>query len=257
MVLVERLVEEMRALADSAQVRPLNFPALRERVARRRRRQIAVVGAAGSAIVLTGLLVLAGSTDLLGAQDTLQPAAPTAAPTAPEPVPDRPTPAPLSPSPMEPPVTLTADPSPPPPAPSAPAPPPPTTPALTPPAAPPPSDPGAGLRGRQFTAFERTRAGQPEPFLDGTTLEVQFAPAQEGSMRWRAGCNDAGTDVDITPDRLLLGPIASSARGCDEARERQDDQIGAFFAGNPAWLLTDGELVLTSGDVVIRLRQTR
>lgn len=116
------------------------------------------------------------------------------------------------------------------------------------------STPADELMGRTFTSTGATTGGEPRPLVDGEPIRLTFERSQRrDSVGWRATCNGAGSSVEITPDRLLLGPIASTAMGCPKPSAEQDEWLSEFFEADPEWVLDDGKLTLTAGDSVIEL----
>lgn len=114
------------------------------------------------------------------------------------------------------------------------------------------STPADELMGRTFISTEATTRGEPRPLVDGEPIRLTFERSQRrDSIGWSATCNSAGSTVEITPDRLEIGTIASTLMGCPPHEARQDGWLGDFFAADPEWVLDDGKLTLTSGDSVI------
>jgi len=112
----------------------------------------------------------------------------------------------------------------------------------------------AALLARRFQAVERTRAGRAWPLLEGTSLSLDFA-ADPQHMTFFAGCNVYGTNLDITPTRLLgAQPSSNTLALCHGAAQRQNDDVSAFFEAGPAWQLDGDVLSLSAGDVSIVLR---
>lgn len=128
---------------------------------------------------------------------------------------------------------------------------------VTPPAAPTASqDPGVPLWDTSWLAVERTRAGQPWPFLEDGAWTVGFDSADASVMRWRGACNFTGGPVVVESTRLVVSdePRAGSAIGCDEARNAEDQAAARFFGADPTWERSGDILTLVQGDVLLRLR---
>lgn len=71
---------------------------------------------------------------------------------------------------------------------------------------------------------------------------------------WRASCNQAGADVQVEVDRLLIGEVTSTAMGCEtEQQTKQDAGLADFFASDPSWALDGRRLTLESGSVEAEL----
>jgi hypothetical protein len=115
--------------------------------------------------------------------------------------------------------------------------------------------PPGPLSGRTFISTAVTENRAPRPLVPGTRIEVRFTehtPTGQPGVVWRAGCNTWGSDVEITPDRLILGQIGGTQGPCREDLQEQDERLATFFDSDPRWRLND-RLVLTSGGTVIEL----
>lgn len=93
-------------------------------------------------------------------------------------------------------------------------------------------------------------SGDGTSFVTPVTVEFRGSDA----MSWSAACNTAGGDVEITSDRLVVGPIASTEIGCPGRRARQDRDLVAFFDSDPTWQLEGDRLTLSADSVVAVLR---
>lgn len=131
------------------------------------------------------------------------------------------------------------------------------TPAAAPPAELAPEDPRLRLVGKTFTGTTVTEGGKPRPLVDDTDITITFEHnpnSGDDVARWNAGCNNAGSPVDISADRLDIGPDGGSTdAGCPQANYDQDDWLRAFFHADPFWTLDNGTLTLTVDDAVITL----
>jgi heat shock protein HslJ len=122
------------------------------------------------------------------------------------------------------------------------------------------SEQAAGdLWGRAFSSTTATENGEPRPLLPDTRIEITFEKREDyGVVRWQAGCNTIGADVEITADQLLLvrTPL-STAIGCSGSHHAQDRWLTRFFESDPRWQLSDGRLSLASGETAIDLAAER
>jgi META domain len=116
--------------------------------------------------------------------------------------------------------------------------------------------PPTPLSRRPFISTAVTENGAPRSLVPGTRIEVRFMEhtlTGQPGVGWRAGCNTFGSDVEIAPDRLILGDIGGTAAGCpSEDLHEQDDWLARFFDSDPRWRLND-RLVITSDGTVITL----
>ncbi len=111
------------------------------------------------------------------------------------------------------------------------------------------------LWGRTFASVAVTEDNRPRPLVADTRIELTFEKrGDEGGMRWQAGCNIAGSSVEIAAERLLVGDeIAGTSQGCRDELHEQDEWLMGFFRSDPHWELHDERLTLTSGVIVIEL----
>ena len=70
------------------------------------------------------------------------------------------------------------------------------------------------------------------------TLEAQAISAD-------AGCNGMGSSLQITPDRLLVGPIISTQMFCDGVME-QERAVGKLLGASPHYKVEGETLTLTA-----------
>ena len=113
------------------------------------------------------------------------------------------------------------------------------------------------LWGRTFVSRSVTDDGSRVELVDGTRIRVSFEQRRAGdSVRWHAGCNTAGGKVAVSPDRLDVTEIASTAVGCPDERQRQDAWVNRFFGSRPFWRLAGDRLTLRVDDTVIRFRES-
>jgi heat shock protein HslJ len=97
------------------------------------------------------------------------------------------------------------------------------------------------LVGRTFVSTADW-SGEGSSFSTPVTVEFK----DDGGLTWRAQCNTAAADVEITPDRLDVGQISSTEMGCAEPAMQQDDELAAFFEADPDWSLDGNRLTLSS-----------
>ncbi|MCL4287916.1 MAG: META domain-containing protein [Thermoleophilia bacterium] len=110
---------------------------------------------------------------------------------------------------------------------------------------------GTDLSGRTFVSTEDW-SGSGSSF--STPVTVTFEAG--GGLTWKADCNTAGADVEVTADRLLVGQIAATEIGCPGRPAKQDRDLGAFFASDPTWGLDGDRLTLSGGGVEAVLQAT-
>jgi heat shock protein HslJ len=111
-----------------------------------------------------------------------------------------------------------------------------------------------GLWDRTFVSVTVTEGDEPRQLVPDTRIEVTFEEREnQGVVRWAAGCNAFGGEVEITADRLLLGEVGGTEMGCRDQFQEQDEWLLGFFDSDPHWRLSDDRLTLTSGETVIEL----
>lgn len=116
----------------------------------------------------------------------------------------------------------------------------------------------ADLWGRTFISTVVTEDGEPRPLVPDTRIRVTFEEREErGVVRWEAGCNTFGGEVEIGAERLLVGEITGTEIGCPDELHEQDNWLGGFLGSDPRWRSSDDRLTLTSGDTVIELEVSR
>jgi heat shock protein HslJ len=107
------------------------------------------------------------------------------------------------------------------------------------------------LAGRTFVSTAAW-SGEGSSFSSPVTVDFK----DDGGMTWRARCNTAAADVEITADRLEVGRIASTEMGCEASAMKQDAELSAFFAADPSWSLDGNRLTLSSaqGSIEVALQ---
>lgn len=107
---------------------------------------------------------------------------------------------------------------------------------------------GAELRDRTFVST-KDRSGAGSAFSAPVTVWFEG----ERRLSWKADCNTAGADVEITADRLIVGQIMSTEIGCPGRPAEQDRDLAAFFESDPRWSLDGDRLILSSDSVEVTL----
>jgi heat shock protein HslJ len=110
------------------------------------------------------------------------------------------------------------------------------------------------LVGREFVYTAVTENGEPRPLEPDTKITISFRSEKDrDTLSWVAGCNHAGSDVEITDDQLVIDGrrITTTLIGCPRPLTAQDAWLWEFFDADPKWNLTEAELTLTSGDTEI------
>jgi heat shock protein HslJ len=108
------------------------------------------------------------------------------------------------------------------------------------------------LRGKTFLATSVTDDGKPRALLPDTELSVEFT--DDGRLIAQAGCNTMQGPVTTAGGKLELGgELASTAMGCDQARNEQDAFVAEVLRASPSWQLTGDRLTITSGTTTLDL----
>ena len=131
--------------------------------------------------------------------------------------------------------------------------PPPTSapPTPAPPTADPPNANEPNLDGRQFISISVTKGGVAHALVEGTVIRLTF---QGNNISGQAGCNTMGGTFTVVDGKLFWQGGGMTEMGCDPARHAQDDWLSQFLGSQPLFSLVGDDLVLTSGDTVITLR---
>jgi heat shock protein HslJ len=115
---------------------------------------------------------------------------------------------------------------------------------------------------RQYLATSISRGGEelglvtpPPDTIEITGLRVEFGEWCRGGFF--AGCNRHGWIWTIADGRLRIDGIDSTIVGCNADLAGQDTWLAQFFESDPFIRVTREEVVLESGDTVIRLRERR
>jgi heat shock protein HslJ len=111
-------------------------------------------------------------------------------------------------------------------------------------------DQSAGLlRGQAFASTAVTEDGEPRALVAGTRIRLRFGAGED--LRWYAGCNHFGADVEIAADIVVVGQIAGTEIGCPAELQEQDEWVAGFLGSDPGWHVSDGGLTLTTDEGVI------
>jgi heat shock protein HslJ len=105
---------------------------------------------------------------------------------------------------------------------------------------------GSQLTGRAFVSTEITG----RDLVTGTRLQLAFP--ETGKFTANTGCNHLFGDVSFDGGRLSVSETGSTAMGCDEPRQKQDDWLIAFLKAGPALAVAGDNLVLTGNTEVIK-----
>ncbi|MEX2012018.1 MAG: META domain-containing protein [Chloroflexota bacterium] len=109
----------------------------------------------------------------------------------------------------------------------------------------------APLEGRTFLSTGVTDKGAARPLVPGTTIRLTFA--KDGALGVNAGCNHMGGTYRMDGSTLRFEGGAMTDMGCDEPRHKQDEWVSGFLGSRPTVALAGNDLILTAGDVAIRL----
>lgn len=109
----------------------------------------------------------------------------------------------------------------------------------------------AGLWERDFVSSAVVEEGKPRPLVPGSRIDLDFTGPKDSGIGWNAGCNGHGAPVQISAEKLHLGPIAGTLMGCQSALEKQDDWLAEFFESNPTWELEGNRLTLVADGTTI------
>jgi heat shock protein HslJ len=87
-------------------------------------------------------------------------------------------------------------------------------------------DPVVELDGRDFL-LESSEGYEP---VAGTSISIRF---DEGNFNFSGGCNTHSGPYTLCDGALCVSEFGSTAIGCDQALEAQDQALAAFFASTP------------------------
>ena len=116
---------------------------------------------------------------------------------------------------------------------------------------------GAGFADRAYRATSVVDDGSPRWKGDATTILVAFQRNRgRDGVAWKANCNHAGANVEVTHNRLVTSQAASTAIGCTDERHAEDAWLAAFFGADPHYSVDEEvDLVLFDDDTRIELRE--
>ncbi|HEY7600234.1 MAG TPA: META domain-containing protein [Candidatus Limnocylindrales bacterium] len=106
------------------------------------------------------------------------------------------------------------------------------------------------LDGRQFLSVDVSVNGAPLTLVPGTRIRISFDGTNIGAS---AGCNHLGGSYRLDGGRLVVGQLAMTEMGCDPARHDQDTWLSTFLGSQPQVHLAGADLVLETGETVVRL----
>jgi heat shock protein HslJ len=109
----------------------------------------------------------------------------------------------------------------------------------------------AALDGRTFLSTQVMDGGADRPLVPGTRIRLTFRNGTD--LGASAGCNTIGGSYRVTNGVLVFEGGGMTEMGCDEPRHAQDEWLAGFLASQPTAALSGNELVLTSGQVTVRL----
>ena len=102
----------------------------------------------------------------------------------------------------------------------------------------------------------RIEQARSEPLLDRRRARLEFGP--DGRLSGHTSCNTLHATFMLEGDRLMIGPIATTRMGCNEAgREQEDRVLTALELARTARVRPDGLLELRDEDGRGVLRATR
>jgi heat shock protein HslJ len=107
-----------------------------------------------------------------------------------------------------------------------------------------------GLDGRTFLSTSVTEAGKPRPLVAGTRITLRFGG---GQVHAEAGCNLMSGPVRFSGDRLVVGDLAVTEKGCAPELHAQDQWLNKLLRASPTWRLTGSQLALTDGGTEVRM----
>lgn len=107
------------------------------------------------------------------------------------------------------------------------------------------------LAGRTFTSTQVTEDGARRELVEGTLIQLVFD--RGGLLSATAGCNSMAGEVVVDDERLLIGELAVTEIGCDDARHDQDEWLAEILDGDPGFELDLDVLRITSGPTTIEL----
>jgi heat shock protein HslJ len=102
---------------------------------------------------------------------------------------------------------------------------------------------------RAFLSTEVSVGGKRSDVLGGVRVRLAFA--RDGELQAGVGCNELSGPADLSDHRLRVR-LGTTDMSCGAVRA-QESWLGEFLRSEPAWQLDGHTLVLTSGEVELRL----
>jgi heat shock protein HslJ len=125
---------------------------------------------------------------------------------------------------------------------------------------PPPSTSTAeALWGRSFIATSADGlAGKPDPPVERPPqIRLSFVtlgPRDEHAIGWKARCNSHGGKPRIRAQTIEVKNVSSTAVGCGNEREAEEEWLFRFMKAMPEWRLAGTRLVLMASGAKIEFR---
>ena len=108
----------------------------------------------------------------------------------------------------------------------------------------------AGLVGVEWTLLRFVSDGV-ESVPGDYPLEITLGITGAGALSATDGCNWLSGPVEVEAERLVLGQLASTMRGCRGPVEQIAPLISRVLSSSPTWEIQDGTLVLTSANTTL------
>lgn len=124
---------------------------------------------------------------------------------------------------------------------------------------PPSSSTAEALWGRSFIATSVDGlAGKSDPPVEQPPqirfTFVTFVPRGERAIGWKARCNSYGGKARITAQTIEVEDVSSTAIGCGNEREAEEEWLFRFMKAMPEWRLAGTRLTLIASGVKIEFR---
>lgn len=110
------------------------------------------------------------------------------------------------------------------------------------------------LADREFLSIKVIDGGADRPLVAGTRIRLNFRATDLGAS---AGCNSIGGTYRVDGGKLVFEGGGMTEMGCDDARSKQDDWLITLLGSRPAVRLSGNDLELTSGSIVVQLRDRK
>jgi heat shock protein HslJ len=89
--------------------------------------------------------------------------------------------------------------------------------------------------------------------VPGTQVSLEFKDT--GELTARAGCNTMFAPATLDGGTVVVGDLATTEMGCEQARADQDQWLSGVLRAKPAWRLDGSVLHITSGSTEIVLSE--